>query len=241
MDGPQEVASGFVVARSNGPVLLQACEEVLDQMPSLVEVSVIFARLFVRYPGRNDHCFALVQERLDQPGLGIVGLVGNDSLRGCVLEQDIGSLEIMGLPWREKKACRVAQRIDRGMDLGAQAASAAPEGLLVRIPLLHQRCAGGHARWWRRSWRIRCPRLVLRLQTPVARHRSCSSASDGCARRESRRNGQADPAKEYLHGSGTTRRPRTVDCLLQWLRAGLPGLQAGDRCAPTGSQAVRIF
>ena len=146
MDGPQEVASGFVVARSNGPVLLQACEEVLDQMPSLVEVSVIFARLFVRYPGRNDHCFALVQERLDQPGLGIVGLVGNNSLRGCVLEQDICSLEIMGLPWREKKACRVAQRIDRGMDLGAQAASAASEGLFVWIPPFAPALC-----WWART------------------------------------------------------------------------------------------
>jgi len=85
MDGPQEVASGFVVARSNGPVLLQACEEVLDQMPSLVEITVIFARLFVRHPRRNDHCLALVQEWFDQPGLGIVGFVGNDGLRGCVL------------------------------------------------------------------------------------------------------------------------------------------------------------
>ena len=49
--------------------------------------------------------------------MGIVGLVGKDGLRGCVLEQGIGPLEIMGLPWREKKACRVAQCIDRGMDL----------------------------------------------------------------------------------------------------------------------------
>ena len=172
MDGPQEVASGFVVARSNGPVLLQACEEVLDQMPSLVEVAVIFARLFVRYPGRNDHCFAIVQERLDQPGLGIVGLVGNNSLRGCVLEQDIGSLEIMGLPWREKKACRVAQRIDRGMDLGAQAASAAPEGLLVRIPPFAPALC-----WWARtmvasimaySLSASCARASnTRCQTPV--------------------------------------------------------------------------
>ena len=49
MDGPQEVASGLVVARGNGPVMLQACEEVLDQMTRLVEVAVIFARLFVRH------------------------------------------------------------------------------------------------------------------------------------------------------------------------------------------------
>lgn len=35
MDGPQKVASGLVVARGNGSVLLQACEEVLDQMTRL--------------------------------------------------------------------------------------------------------------------------------------------------------------------------------------------------------------
>ncbi len=146
MDGPQKVASGLVVARGNGPVLLQACEEVLDQMPSLVEVAVIFARLFVRHPRRNNHGLALVQQRLDQPGLGIVGLIGKDGLRGCVLEQDIGSLEIMGLPWREEKACRVAQRINRGMDLGAQATSAASEGLLFRIPPFAPALC-----WWART------------------------------------------------------------------------------------------
>ena len=146
MDGPQEVASGLVVARSNSPVLLQACEEVLYQMPSLVQGTVIFAWLFVRRPGRNNHCLALVQERLDQPGLDIVGLVGNDGLRGRLLEQDIGSLEIMSLPWREKKACRVAQRIDRCMDLGAQTASAASEGLFVRIPPFAPALC-----WWART------------------------------------------------------------------------------------------
>ena len=85
MDGPKKVASGLVVACSNGPVLLQACEEVLDQMPSLVEVAVIFARLFIGHPGRNDYCLALGQQRLNEPDLGIVGLVGNDGLRQCVL------------------------------------------------------------------------------------------------------------------------------------------------------------
>lgn len=85
MDGPKEVAGGLVVSRGNGPILLQACEKVLDQMPSLVEIAVIFARLFIGHPGRNDYCLALVQQRLNEPGLGIVGLVGNDGLRQCVL------------------------------------------------------------------------------------------------------------------------------------------------------------
>lgn len=47
MDAPQKVARSLVIARSNSPVLLQACEEVLDQMARLVQMVVIFARLFV--------------------------------------------------------------------------------------------------------------------------------------------------------------------------------------------------
>ena len=61
MDAPQEVARCLVVARSYGAVLLQACKEVLNQMPSLVEVPVIFARLPVRGPRGNHHGLALGQ------------------------------------------------------------------------------------------------------------------------------------------------------------------------------------
>lgn len=54
MDGPQEVASGLVVARGNGSVLFQARKEVLNQMARLVQVTVTFARLLVR-PSRRNH------------------------------------------------------------------------------------------------------------------------------------------------------------------------------------------
>ena len=50
MDGTEEVASRFVIARGNGAVLLEACEEVLDQVPRLVKVAVIFTALPVRRP-----------------------------------------------------------------------------------------------------------------------------------------------------------------------------------------------
>ena len=43
MDGTQEVARGFVIARSNGSVLLEPGEEVLDQAAGLVQVAVIAA------------------------------------------------------------------------------------------------------------------------------------------------------------------------------------------------------
>ena len=71
---------------------------------------------------------------VDTDVLNGIGLVGHDGLRGRVLEQGICALEVMGLPRCEEKACRVAWRINRGMDLGAQATPAASDGLLVWIP-----------------------------------------------------------------------------------------------------------
>lgn len=88
----------------------------------------------------------MAQQRLDQSGLGVVGFVCDDGLRGRVLEQDIGSLKIMGLARREDKARRIAQRIDPGVDLGAQPAPAAPDGLFFWIPpFAPAQC------WWART------------------------------------------------------------------------------------------
>ena len=167
MNRPQKVASSLVVARGNSPVLLQTRKEVLDQVPSLVKVSVVLARLFVRRARRNDHGLAFVQQRLDQPGVGIVGLVGKDDLRGGVLEQGIGTLEVMCLPGREKKACRVAQGIDRSVDLGAQTTSTASEGLLVWIPPFAPALC-----WWART--------MVESIIAYSLSASCAKASNTC-------------------------------------------------------------
>jgi hypothetical protein len=42
-------------------------------------------------------------------------------------------LQIMGLPRRQDEVQRIAQRIDKGMDLGAQPAFAAPNGLVFAV------------------------------------------------------------------------------------------------------------
>lgn len=78
MDGPQEITSRLVVARGNGPVLLQTCEEALDEMTGFVRVSIMVAGLFVRCPRWNDNALAFAQQRLDQPGMGVVGFICND-------------------------------------------------------------------------------------------------------------------------------------------------------------------
>lgn len=129
----------------------------------------------------------------------------------------------MGLSWRKEKSRRIAQCIDRGMHLGAQAVSAASEGLLIRPPpfctsavLMGARDGGD------RSSRTRCPRPVPRPQTPVAKNRCRSSANAECAQRENHQSAPANPAKEFLPDNGTAWHPRTVGRLLPWLRAALP-------------------
>ena len=48
MNGAEKVSSGFVVAGRGAPVLLEPCEEVLNQMTSLVQMSVAVALVFAR-------------------------------------------------------------------------------------------------------------------------------------------------------------------------------------------------
>lgn len=146
MNGTEEVASGLVVARGNSPELLEPGEEVLDQVASLVQVPVIFARLPARAQRRNHHHAAPARQRLDHPLVRIECLVGDESLGFNAGQQRVSALQIMGLPGREVKSRRIAQRIDRGVDLGAQPATAAPEGLRLGAPLFAPALC-----WWART------------------------------------------------------------------------------------------
>lgn len=129
MDGAKEVARGLVVACGYGSVLLELGKEVLDHMPRLVQGFVVFARLLVGAARWNHHRLARLEQRVNHPGLGIVGLVGNHGLSLAARQQRIGAFKIMGLSGREMKADRISQRIRGGVNLGAQASTAASNRL----------------------------------------------------------------------------------------------------------------
>src|SRR5215212_990404 len=82
----------------------------------------------------------------------------------------ISADQIMRLAAAQMEAERVAQCIDQGMDLGAQATTRPPDRLVLAGFFGRRRCAGGRARWCCRSWRIRCrPRsrgVRRRVATP---------------------------------------------------------------------------
>src|SRR3954462_12294104 len=127
----QEASCGLVVAGGNGPELLELGEEVLDQMPGLVEVFVKGARRLAAFARWDDRRLAGLGQRLEYPLVGIEGFVGNECLGLKLREQRIGSGQIVLLTAGEMKAGRIAERIHQGVDLGGQPALAAADGLII--------------------------------------------------------------------------------------------------------------
>ena len=214
MDGTREVARGFVITRGNGAALLEPGEEVLDQVARLVQMAVIAALVPARGFWRNHHGLAGLQQRLDYPGLCVVGLVRDDATRLGALEQNVCAFQVMGLSGGEVKAGWVAQRIDRGVDLGRQAATAAPDGLAVfRSPFLAPALC-----WWALT-------RVESIKT-YSLSASCARASKTrchaphllqrewrrCTTQKSPKRSGKNLARRCLCGSGTVPPRQTAGC-----------------------------
>jgi len=143
IDGTEEVSRCFVISGCDGAVLFQPGKEVFDQMPSFVEMFVVRALHVAVCPGRDDDLFTRVFQWLNDPFIRIMGFIGNHGLRRDVGQQRIGTFQVTGLPRREVKSGGIAQGIDGGMDLHAQPATAAPDGLLFFFMMLPARQSAG--------------------------------------------------------------------------------------------------
>ena len=80
----------------------------------------------------------------------VVALVGQHLLEIETLDQGLGLLAVVNLPARQNEAQRVAERIDHGVDLGAQTAAGTTDRLVISAPFLRPLRAGARGRWWRR-------------------------------------------------------------------------------------------
>ena len=134
LDRGQEVALGLVVAGRNGAELLAFAEEILDQMPCLVVVAVVGALLLAVAPGRDDGGLARRLERGQDARVRVVAPLRDEQRGGEVRQQRVRADQLRGLPAAAPEAGRIAQRSHRGVDLGAQPAPAAPEGLVAVAP-----------------------------------------------------------------------------------------------------------
>ena len=133
MDGAEEVHRPLVVSCGDGSELLELGEEVLDQVACLVEVTVVGARLLAVALGRDHRRLAGLFQRGKNPCLGVERLVGDQDVGLESGKQGVRSLQVVRLPRRERKAGRVAECLDGGVDLGAQAAPAAPDGFITAV------------------------------------------------------------------------------------------------------------
>ena len=96
-------------------------------MSRLVEVLVVCAAAAARVRRRDHGEFAGGGERFEHPSVGVEGLVGNQRIGGEERQEGIGTLQVMRLSRGQKEPGRIAERVDQGMNLGAQPASAAAD------------------------------------------------------------------------------------------------------------------
>src|SRR3954452_17356020 len=127
----QETLRGLVVASGNGPELLELGKEVLDEVARLVEVFVEGPRCLAALARWDHRRLAGFSERLEHALVRIERFVGNERLGFKLWEQGIGSGQIMLLTAGEMKAGRIAERIDGGVNFGAQPSARAPDGLIL--------------------------------------------------------------------------------------------------------------
>ena len=84
------------------------------------------------FGGGDSHCAALIQ--FGQKPIGVECLVAQQCAETNTFDERLHSFAIMGLAGQENKAGKIAERIDKGHDLGRQSTSRPPDGLSESPP-----------------------------------------------------------------------------------------------------------
>src|ERR1700752_2175407 len=108
MDGGEKVFGKLVVACCDGAKVLEFVEEALDEVALAVESEVARQRDSAAGVGRNDRRDLPVGEGFDE-GIGVIGLVTDQSRWIGILEQELRTSEVAGLAWRQHQFDRIAQ------------------------------------------------------------------------------------------------------------------------------------
>ena len=122
----------FVVARSDATELLEPTEESLNEVASLVLLSVELAWRESVAPRRNDGLCARLGNDINE-SVTVISLVGNDGFTRDGVNQ-CGTLGNVGyLAFGENQAQGIAQRIHAGVNLGGQSATRAANRLIATV------------------------------------------------------------------------------------------------------------
>jgi len=132
MNKRQKGLGEFVVSRGNTSELLETSKETLDQIALAVKMGIEMARGGAigtrRYNGLGSRGLDLGDEVV-----GVVPFVGNHRLGRQLVDEIRGVLDIGDLPRRENHSLRIAQSIDRHMQLGGQTAARSTDFLTSRF------------------------------------------------------------------------------------------------------------
>jgi hypothetical protein len=109
--------------------VLELVEEPLDEVALAIEGEIGRSRLFAVCLRRDDRRDLAPSEGFEER-VGVIRLVGDQSLGLEVFEQRFGLADVGGLPRRQRQRDRIAERIDDSMDLRRQAAARAADGLV---------------------------------------------------------------------------------------------------------------
>jgi hypothetical protein len=106
--------------RSDSAKLLELSKEVLDQVTRLVEMAVELAGGAAIGLWWDNRGLACCCQWLDDPLVGIERFIGNQSIGLHVRQQVICTNQVVSLAAGQVEADRIPERVDHGMDLGAQ-------------------------------------------------------------------------------------------------------------------------
>lgn len=109
--------------------MLDLVDEALDQVALFVQMTVMLALLVATWRRGNDRFGAALNNQIKEISR-IVGLVGDDVVGAEALDECRRLRNIVALTSCEAQTKRIAQAIDADMNLGAEAATTASQGLL---------------------------------------------------------------------------------------------------------------
>lgn len=144
MNTGEEISGEFVVASGNGTEVLEFVEEAFDEIALAVKGKVTRPRRLAVGLWGNHRGDVAVGERVEQR-VGVIGLVPDQGDWIGFRQQRLRAGEIVSLPGRQHQLDGIAERIDKGVNLGGQSAARSSDCLLAFF-FVRRRCADAPAR-----------------------------------------------------------------------------------------------
>ena len=147
MDDGCEALIGFVCPHRDAFEFLELAEEILDQVPPLVEFGVQPQRQRPPWVLRDhDLCAALVEVGND--GIAVEGLVGDQSAEGDSVDQRSDADRIETVAGQQDEADQIAERVGQREYFGRHAALGAADRLVLRPPFINLSTSGPPVDFW---------------------------------------------------------------------------------------------